>query len=100
MGRSGPRWLRSGAAELRALCSASRRPRPNGPPSHPTAPAPAPAPQVGLRVMHRTTVQGQFVPRKAGDPRFQQHPLAAAADGGGGGRAAAASAAAQGCCGA
>lgn len=35
------------------------------------------APQVGLRVMHRTTVQGQYVPRKQNDPRYQRHALQA-----------------------
>lgn len=34
-------------------------------------------PQVGLRIMHRTTVQGQYVPRKQNDPRFQRHALQA-----------------------
>lgn len=38
---------------------------------------PTPWRQVGLRVMHRTTVQGQYVPRKQNDPRFQKHALQA-----------------------
>ncbi|PRW20542.1 dioxygenase Mb0100 isoform D [Chlorella sorokiniana] len=34
-----------------------------------------PPSEVGLRVMHRTTVQGQYAPRKQEDPRFQRHAL-------------------------